>query len=169
MLHENVVSLLVKHEATIEQFGGGRWWKATINDHKLVWGMDSWSRRIVLVDYYGPGRTTDSDSQNYLLAWPEEKIGNGTKVKRFIQRAVEKEHRQDGVILTFGPDSQHRTMAPSLRARQAGWPGPTCNVRTTEALVMGQAWLSGDCPPEVILDWLKENGHLAEPAEKVAV
>jgi hypothetical protein len=89
-------------------------------------------------------------------------VGHSTLFKRFIQRAASHTWEVDGVEIQYGPDATDAKLAPSLRAGDPGCHLAACTVRTAEGLAMAAATAAGECPPEVLLDWLKDKDHFVE-------
>jgi hypothetical protein len=182
MLHKNAMKLLQAHGASIssrefvpENSGSiHTQYTATLNKYELRWEVDGFSKQTVRVEYSPPGHCSN---EKPLLAGDGVHVGNGTLMKRFIEKAASRLWDVNGICIEFGPEATHPKLAFSLRAKRLGpfWQwlvrygthdagDELCNVRTPEALVMGQAAEDGDCPPEALLDWLKDNGYLAEEA-----
>ncbi len=72
--------------------------------------------------------------------------------------AKEKEFWTGTFWLKIGPDSTHKKLATSVRVRRPD----LCRTFDAVAARMGEAVVEGDMPPEVMLDWLRDQEYLKD-------
>src|SRR4051812_45583393 len=84
MKHVNVLALLEAHGATVEpaRHAYDRQFVARLNEHKLAWAVDGWTKNVVQVAYTPPWADR---GRSWVKTW--RKPHNGTKVKEFVQEA----------------------------------------------------------------------------------
>jgi hypothetical protein len=171
MLLKNAKDLLIRHGAKnksrLPRPGTDltRPFVFEMGDYVLEFSLIGWSERVCDILCY---RRTDAETGQFLPVHTlGERIGNGTKIKRFIQEATKEKWYVGTVVMEYGPDATHPKLAASLRVRHMNgtcWQtfGDWFTLRTAEALAMAESTKDGKCPPEVLVDWLKDKGHLPQ-------
>jgi hypothetical protein len=155
MLHKNVLALL-------KEFGvpaapkGGLCWVAERNRYGLRWyanlhdGEAARARGAVFWRYTGDDNTE--------WEWMPSKGQTGPIFRHFVMRASRINHVGDGFALQFGSFWLGKNLNKRLaidRGRGLSF------IDHPEALAIADGWRDGD-PVGVLLDWLKEKGHIPE-------
>lgn len=159
MLHKNVISLMEEFGIEVSVSSRETYhrvkYTAYAGEKQLSWLIYTWSKRINELTY----RNSRYAQPRNWVSPGVGRVGNGTKVKQFIQLAKAREWLVGYVSITIGPDAQHDLETTIRIHNHGGW---KVTVTDPRAIRLIPAVIENDMPVEVFLDWLRDENFLKD-------